>query len=572
MHGSNKLNRLPLFILAVLAVIVAATAQRPSHTSSLPPDPDAEKPIVPTIPDVDRHTPGRVFLEQADSLISNPLVPDGQILIGNVVFRRGDMLMYCDSACFYTSAAADSMEAFGNVHMEQGDTLFLYGDRLEYSGSRELATIYADDYDMNSRVRLINRDVTLTTTVLNYDLGISLGYYDVGGTLTDPRNTLESIEGEYSPVTKDASFYRHVVLDGISESGDSLHLYTDTLIYNTDSRIATLTCPSRIVTKDGIIYTDNGRFDTNTSQAWLYDRSTVHTYQGNTLTGDTLFYDRQFGFGEAFGMMVLTDSARHVTLEGEYGFFNERTDSAFTTGRARAMEYSGIDTLYLHADTIRAFTLLPDSAAGRSDTTRMMIACPGVRFFRRDIQGVCDSMTFLQSDSTLRMDIHPIVWSDNRQVFGNVIHVYMNDSTVDRAHLPQFAFMAEQIEGSYFNQLSGREMIAYMKDGHLSRLDVNGSVQGIMLPMEDDSTYNKVANITSSFLSATFGKNELERARMWDQTSGTVTPLYLAKKSLFRLPKFAWYDVLRPLSPDSIFVYPPEWQQLLQQHDNGKEE
>lgn len=571
MPGSNKLHRLPPLIFAAMAAIVAATAQRPSHTQ-LPPDPDAGKPIVPTIPDVDRHTPGRVFLEQADSLVANPAVPDGQILIGNVVFRRGDMLMYCDSACFYTSATADSMEAFGNVHMQQGDTLFLYGDRLEYSGSRELATIYADDYDVDSRVRLINRDVTLVTTVLNYDLGLSLGYYEVGGVLSDPHNTLESIEGEYSPSTKDASFYRHVVLDGISDSGDSMHLYTDTLIYNTESRLATITCPSRIVTKDGVIYTDNGMFDTNTSRAWLYERSTVRTNRGNTLTGDTLFYDRELGFGEAFGMMSLTDSARQVTLEGEYGFFNELTDSAFVTGRARALEYSGTDTLYLHAETIRAFTVLPDSAAGQADTTRLMIAHPGVRFFRRDIQGVCDSMTFVQSDSTLRMDIHPVVWSDNRQIFGNVIHVYMNDSTVDRAHLPQFAFMAEHIEGDYFNQLSGREMIAFMADGHLSRLDVNGSVQGIMLPVENDSTYNKVANVTSSFLSATFGKNELERAHMWDQTSGTVTPLYLAKKSLFRLPKFAWYEVLRPLSPDSIFTYPPEWHELLLIKPDNNEE
>lgn len=140
----------------------------------------------------------------------------------------------------------------------------------------------------------------------------------------------------------------------------------------------------------------------------------------------------------------------------------------------------------------------------------------------------------------------------------------MNDSTVERAHLPQFGFMAEQIEQDYYNQLSGKEMIAYMDSGHLRRLDVNGTVQGIMLPMENDSTYNKVANVESSFLTALFGEHELERAHMWDQTSGTVTPLYLAKRSLFRLPKFAWYEPLRPMSPESIFIYPPEWEQLLQ--------
>lgn len=558
----NSLHRLPPLILAALAAI--AVAQQPSGRG-LPPDPDAGRPIVPTVPDADRYAPGRIFLEQADSLLSNPMVANGQILIGNVVFRRGDMMMYCDSACFYTTAVADSMEAFGNVHMEQGDTLFLYGERLEYSGSRELATIYAGEEDPASTVRLINRDVTLTTTVLNYDMGLQLGYYEEGGTLTDPRNTLSSVEGEYSPATKDASFYRHVVLDGVSDAGDTMHLYTDTLTYNTDSRRATLTCPSRIVTADGVILTSDGIFDTNTSEAWLYDRSEVHTDRGTILVGDTLYYDHERGFGEAFGNMTITDSVRQVRLEGDYGFYNELTDSAFVTGRARALEYSKPDTLYLHASAIRAFTLLPDSVASRADTTHLMIAHPGVRFYRRDLQGVCDSMTFVEADSTMRMNVHPIVWSDNRQIFGNVIHVYMNDSTVDHAHLPDFGFMAEQIEDDYFNQLSGKEMIAQMDStGSLRSLEVKGTVQGIMLPMENDSTYNKVANVQSSFLTAMFSGNRLERAHMWNQTSGTVTPLYLAKRSLMRLPKFAWYDAMRPLSPDSIFIYPPEWQQLLQ--------
>ncbi|MDE7388721.1 MAG: hypothetical protein K2M97_05655, partial [Muribaculaceae bacterium] len=338
---------------------------------------------------------------------------------------------------------------------------------------------------------------------------------------------------------------------------------TDTLTYNTDTRIATLTAPSVITARDGVVFTADGRFDTNTSRAWLYNRSRVVSNGGTSITGDTLFYDRDGGFGEAFGNIIIHDSVRSVDLEGDYGFFNELTDSSFVTGRARALEYSRPDTLYLHATTIRAFTLLPDSLAERPDTTHIMIAHPGVRFWRTDLQGVCDSMTFEQRDSMLRLDIHPIVWSDNRQISGKVIHVYMNDSTVDHAHLPQTGFMAEQIEGEYFNQLSGKEMIAQMDSGRLSTLEVRGTVMGIILPMESDSTYNKVANVESSFLKARFGEKHLEHARMWDQTSGTVTPLYLAKRSLFRLPKFAWYEVLRPDSPASIFIYPPEWQQLL---------
>lgn len=541
----------PFVPLLAVGLIAAAFA---SARESGGRDEDRQ-PIVPVVPGADRYQSGRVFLERADTLRADERTGDYQLLIGDVEFRKADMFMYCDSAHFYDTR--NSFEAFGNVRMEQGDTLFVYGDELDYDGATELAVLYAD---AGKKVRLINRDVELSTDIFNYDLGIDLGYYEVGGTLADKRNTLKSVEGEYCPSTKDANFYTDVELESVSEKGDTVYVYTDTLHYNTDTRIAELTCPSRIVGKDGTIYTSNGTFDTNTNQALLYDRSTVHMSNGNTLTGDTLFYDRPAGFGEAFGRMVLVDSARQIALEGDYGFYNELTDSAFSTGRARALEYSKKDTLYLHGDTIRSFLLADDS-------THVVIAHPRVRFYRVDLQGICDSMTFLERDSTLYMDRHPVVWTGARQVFGNVIQVHMNDSTVDRATLPEFGFMAEHIDEEFFNQLSGKEMVAYMEDGELRRLDVSGNVQGIMLPMENDSTYNKIANIESSYLVAYFQGREIERANLWPETSGTVTPLYLAKKSLFRLPQFQWYEVMRPLSPDDIFVVPPEMEALFASPD-----
>lgn len=532
-----KLSRLIVPVLAALTLSAGIFARNPLLT------PD-RTPIRPQVPGADRHQKGKLFLERADSLMVLPDDPDVQILIGNVMFRQGDMFMYCDSARFYTapSLPADSMEAFGNIRMEQGDTLFLYGDYLDYSGSQQLASVYGENRD----VRLINRDVTLTAPIIHYSQLMELGYYLNGGKLTDPQNELTSLEGEYAPPTKDANFYRHVVLNGISNKGDSIRVYTDTLLYNTDTRIAELPVYARIYGKDGDITSLNGIYDTALDFATLLDRSTVHTNRGNTLTGDSLVYDRAAGFGEAFGNMVLVDSARRMTLEGDYGFYNELTDSAYCTGRARALEYSQPDTLYLHGEVIRTWQT-PDSV-------RLMVANPKVRFWRIDLQGVCDSMTFVDTDTTVRMDYDPVIWNENREVFGNRIIIYMNDSTLEKAWLPNFGFMAEQVEGDYFNQLSGKEMVAYFDDkGEMRQLDVNGSVQAIMLPQEEDSTYNKIANIESSFMIAQFKGREIERVKLWDETSGTVTPLYLAKRSLFRLPKFKWLEEERPTGPDDIF-------------------
>ena len=185
-----------------------------------------------------------------------------------------------------------------------------------------------------------------------------------------------------------------------------------------------------------------------------------------------------------------------------------------------------------------------------------MVANPNVRFWRIDIQGVCDSMTFVDSDTTVRMDINPVVWNENYQIFGNRIIVYLNDSTIERAWLPDFGFLADEIEHGYYNQLSGKEMTAYFADGELTRLNVDGSVQAVMLPQEEDSTYNKIANIESSFLTADFAGRDIQRVKTWSETSGTVTPLYLAKRSLFLLPRFKWLESSRPTGPSDIFPRP----------------
>ena len=49
------------------------------------------------------------------------------------------------------------------------------------------------------------------------------------------------------------------------------------------------------------------------------------------LTGDTVFYDRNEGYGEAFGRMELTDSVHSTILDGDYGYHNEKHSRSFAT-------------------------------------------------------------------------------------------------------------------------------------------------------------------------------------------------------------------------------------------------
>ena len=543
---------LMLLLLPSLIFAVTQTSRPKSKAGRRTP---ASKVIKPTIPTADRSQSNKVFLEYADMLHyeENPMNPHEeqyQVLNGNVKLRKGGMFMYCDSA--YVYEATNSFEAFGNVRMEQGDTLFVYADYLDYDGIEEEAILYAD---AGKKVRLKNRDVTLTTDVFHYDMLNEIGFYDVGGEISDRTNVLTSWEGEYYPRTKDAYFNIDVHLVS-RRPKDVLYINTDSLEYNTATHVAELVSPSEIINNDGTIYTSSGTYNTDTGVADLYKRSTVHTRRGNTLTGDTLFYDRARQYGEAFGSMVLTDSARQSSLHGDYGFYDEVRDSAFVTGRALAKEYSKGDTLYLHGDTIIACIDLADS-------TKVTNVFHRVRFYRYDLQGLCDSLSLTERDSLMWMYRHPIVWSGERQIFGNQINVHLADSTVDWARLPLTGVMAEHILEDCYNQLSGDDLTAWFADSTVERMYAEGSVQLMVFPMESDSSYNKYAFVESSFMDSYFNGQSIKSIHFWPETTSTVTPLYLAKRNAYFLPKFRWYGDLRPMSPEDVMIVPDAMIELL---------
>ena len=417
------------------------------------------------------------------------------------------------------------------------------------------------------------------TSLMGFDLRTDVGYYNVGGVLTDRSNRLESLEGEYIPGTKDANFYVDVHLNSLSEK-DTLDIYTDSLFYNTDSHIAELYSPSRVINARGTIYTDNAYYDTDADTCALYDRSVVTTPEGRFVVADTIYYRRPEGTSRCLGDMLLEDSVRRVQLRADYGFFNQTTDSAYATGRLLIKEYSQGDTLYLHGRQLNAYRLLDtivtpgveaDTVAGtpaipetsRIDTTHVADIWPRVRFYRSDMQGICDSLRVTQADSTVRLYVSPVVWSGERQIHGNIIELHLNDSIIDRARLPEHAFTSERVADDFYNQMSGKEMIAYFEGGHLRQLDINGNVELMMYPEEKDSTINKMVRAESSFLQAFFDGNTTERIKMWPETTGTATPLFLVRRSMLFLPKFKLFKGVRPLSPADVFVIPDEMERIM---------
>ena len=515
--------------------------------------------ITPQIPKANRNQSNKVFLANADILSANEAVStDYQVLKGNVRFRRGDMYMFCDSAYFY--AETSSLDAFGNVRMTQGDTLWVYSDVLHYYGDQGVA-------ELRHNVRLENRSTTLLTDALDYEINSNVGYYFDGGTIVDNRNNTElsSRFGRYELDTKQAEFSRDVHL-----VNDRYEMFTDLLEYNTQSHIAHITTETYIVSDSNTINTTNGWYNTSADDATLYERALITAKDGKTLQGDTVYYNRKRNYGEARGDVVITDPSNKVILDGDYGYHDDNVHYSYVTGRARAREFSQQDTIYLHADTLCTLINYVERDSVGGDSVRVLRAFNQVRFYRSDVQGICDSLQLSEADTIINMYNHAVVWNLERQIFGDEINIHLNDSAADWATLPTGGFMAEHLGEIYYDQLSGKKMKAWFENKELRQLDVDGNVQVIMFPQEDDSTYNKMVNAESSYLRLNLkAKQEVDRIAMWPEVSGRVTPLYLARKMDMYLPQFQWYDALRPKSPDEIYDVSDELKQLTQTIQGG---
>ncbi|NDW08170.1 hypothetical protein D0T56_00645 [Dysgonomonas sp. 520] len=486
---------------------------------------------------VHQHTANKkvINMKRAENILQRegfePLV-----LLDSVILYHDGIYMHCDSA--YLNEATNTFDAFSNINVNQGDTLFMYGDYLHYNGNNKLL-------EVRRNVRLENdKDMTLFTDSLNYDRVANLAYYYNGGMLVDPENELTSDWGQYQPALKLATFR-----DSVKLVNDKFTLYSDALKYNTDTKVATIIAQSTIVSDSGTIYTSNGWYNTVTDESLLLDRSTVVNKEGNrSLTGDSIFYNKQEGFGEVFGNMYMQDTLKKVILKGNYGFYNDLADFAYATDSAIAIEYSQGDSLYLHADTLR-LTTIRDSING---DMREIMGFYNVRFFRSDVQGVCDSLMFKTQDSILYLYKDPVLWNENYQMLGDTIEIYMNDSAIDMAHIKKYCFAIEDIDSIHYNQLKGRDMKVFFEGKEMRNVLVEGNAESIFYPIEKDGSMIGMNQTQSAYLSISLKEKKIDLIKLWPQSTGTLTPIPDLLADQMKFPDFRWYDYIRPLDKDDI--------------------
>ncbi len=389
---------------------------------------------------------------------------DAQRLIGDVRFRHQGALMFCDSAYLYD--ASNTLDAFGNVKINQGDTLYLYGDKLNYNGETRMVKV-------RNNVRLEDGEMTLTTHILDYNRRTEVAVFYDRGTIVSEKNdnVLIACEGDYIAQNEFFHFRDSVVL-----INPGYTVETDTLDYDNRTEIAYFEGPTFIFSDENTIYCENGWYDTRSDLSQFNENAYLDN-QKQVLRGDSLWYSRNEGLGRAFKDVSITDTVDHYIISGQRGNYYENEKRTVVTVGAELIQYDERDSLFLHADTLQA---VDDSERGN-----LLFAHRNVRFFRKDMQGAADSMYFAQRDSTIYMYFDPVLWSDDLQITGDTMEIINKAEGLDRLLVYRDAMLIDYVEPDRYNQIKGRTLTGYFRKNELYYVFIQGNGQSLYFAMEE---------------------------------------------------------------------------------------
>jgi lipopolysaccharide export system protein LptA len=523
------------------------------------------------------------YLQKTDS---NQLVS----YAGHVKVRQGKTLFYADSAII--NPVANTLESFGNVHINDSDSVHIYAQYLRYMGIDKKALL-------TKKVRLTDKKSTLTTENLTYDVNLKLGTYLYGGKVVNKKTTLTSTEGNYYGDTKDIYFYKNVLL--VQPDGT---IKTDSLQYNTSTEVSTFISPTVIKDKKGLtIKTREGFYDIKKKIANLYKRSIIED-STFSITADEIAIDSLNGLSEFRGNAV------YRSKDKEQGFdmiannikTNNKRSTIMATQIPLLIIKQGADSIFITADTLfsgRVIDLLTtkkipnvrpvpvDTSIKKSvlkdtikvatatkspikkgatknaptppvdSTLKYFEAYKNVKIFSDSLQAVGDSLFFSGSDSVFRLFNNPIIWAQENQISGDTIYLFLKNKKPERLYVFENALSISKVDSSnYFNQVRGNSINAlFDSTGQVHFLTAKGSAENIYYAQDEQKGFVGVNKNSCDLIEINFTDGKPKRVKFINNLEGGLLPMRgKTNHDELKLKSFNWQDKLRPKSKFDILT------------------
>jgi len=459
----------------------------------------------------------------------------------------------------------NSLEAFGNIHINDADSVHTYSQYLKYLGREKKAFL-------KKKVKLTDGTGELTTEELEYDVTLKIGTYLTGGKVKNKKTVLTSKEGYYYGDTKDVLFKQKVVL-----IDPEYKIITDTLQYNTSTEIATFTSPTKIYSDSGrrIIKTREGFFDLKNKKGILYKRSVIDdsTY---TFTADEMAFDDSTKLSEFRGNAVYRgkDSVEGFDMIANNIKTDRKKDVLLATEKPILLIKQGRDSIFVTADTLYSARLsdlmktrnvpnIRDSVQKKSfidekktdSTNKFFEAYYHVKIFSDSLQATGDSLFYSLQDSVFRLFKSPIVWAQENQVTGDTIYLYIKNKKPERLYVFENAMTISKVDSTiYFNQVKGRTINALFIDGKINFLKAKGNAENVYYGQDEQKKFIGVNKSNADIIEVVFKDSKPEKVTFRSNLDGTGFPMRQVNHEDLKLRSFKWLDALRPKSKFEILA------------------
>ena len=455
------------------------------------------------------------------------------LLIGHVQLKQENTLFYCDSAV--QNMMTNTIEAFNNIHIKDGDTINVYSQYLIYRGNLKIA-------DLNGKVKLTDGKATLTTESLQYDVNAKIGTYLNNGKLVNKQTTLTSKEGYYYADTKEVYFQNNVKV-----TDPEFMMLTDTLLYNINSEVASFIAPTTIYDKKSTIRTRAGFYDMKKEMGSFSKRPVIKD-STQTIIADNIDYDKKSGEGLAQGNILYKDSSNGISVISGEAVFNKDKKTVKAYQFPLTLIIQDQDSLYVASDTLYSGVLHTDSSKeNKNDTLRFLSAYHHVKIYGDSLQGKTDSLYYSSVDSIFRFFKDPAIWAKESQITGDTILLTTKNKKADSVFVLENAFSINRTKEGMFNQLKGNNMFGAFADGEIEFLRAKGNSESLYYLQDDkDSSYMGLNYAMADAIGMKFKKKEIKRISWVNAVKGITYPMDKIPADKKLLKNFKWLEAERP--------------------------
>lgn len=480
----------------------------------------------------------KIIIENSDFVDMNQTEISGAIVFtGNVRIIHNGVKMFCNKA--YHFKDENYVKAFGNVQMNQGDTITMNSRYAEYNGNEELAYATGD-------VILRSPESTLTTDTVYFDKKNQQAFYNSFGTIRNKENTLKSKSGRYYIDQKKYNFTTAVTV-----TNPDSNIKTNNLDYYENSGHAYVFGPSTIINKGNVIYTENGFYDTTNNIGKLSKNSKI-SLDNKIIEGDDLYYDRNRNYSRGINNVKITDTINNVIATGHYAelYRNAATqkDSMILTKKALVKTLVEKDTMYMHGKKI--------IVSGPKDN-RVIRAFNNVRFYKTDMSGKCDSLWSNNKSELTKLIRRPILWNNDNQMTGDVMHLIGNNKTeqLDSLKVLNNAFIIQKdsLSKNGFNQIKGQNLYGKFFNNRLKEVDFVKNAEVIYYMYNDANEFIGINKTVCSKINLELEENKIDAITFFTKTDSHIYPESEFPENARKLRGFLWRGDERILSKDDIF-------------------